>query len=280
VGSTDLEFDAPYPVGPECLPPAPRAIAWNSRARRLRAALIAALMLGPNAILLLGWSMGDDLRALESRGRSTIGRVIDKTSHYNRRSKELIIVYSYEVNGRSYRTSTMVSADEYAALAAGKSCDVTYLPDKPDVSYPGNPDFRLQWHNTVTVFFATLAATGLAIGLAFVVFTFRRERLLAREGEAGVGRVTDRGETRRRQRTLYYVYHEFVSPGETTVTDWHYVPQPLWDRLRPGLRITVLYDTANPERHLPLYAFKYAYIRQDDDLAEDVAEGDAEETPS
>jgi hypothetical protein len=264
-----MALEEPYPVDPESLPPTPRAIAWNRKARVLRAAVIAGLMLGPNAILLGGWFSGEDLRELEARGHVTNGQITETTIRHHRRSREYVVAYSYEVNGQDHRRTVRVSPEEYGRHSRGKPCEVTYLPDRPDVSYPGNPGPPLGRHNETTVVFATMAVVGLAIWLTCVVYVLRRERFLVREGESVVGRVTDRGQQRRKQRTVYYVYHEFQSPAEQTVTSWHYVPQSLYETLQPGQRITVLYDPANPKRHLPLYAFKYAYIRHHEDLADD-----------
>jgi hypothetical protein len=276
VSSAGLAFEEPYPVGPDCLPETPRAIGWNRKARVLRAAVIAGLMLGPNAILLGGWFSGEDLRELEARGRVTNGQITETSIRHHRRSQEYLVVYSYELNGRSYRRTESVTHAEYARHSRGKPCEVTYLPDRPDVSYPGSPRPPLERHNDTTVVFATLAAVGLAIWLACVVYLLRRERFLAREGEPVVGRVTDRGEQRRKQQTLYFVYHEFRSPADRTVTSWHYVPRTLYERLRPGQRVTVLYDPANPNRHLPLYAFKYAYIRHDEEAVDNARMGNGE----
>jgi hypothetical protein len=262
-------FGEPYPVDPGCLPPTPRAIAWNRKARLLRTAVIAGLMLGPNAILLGGWFSAEDLRELEARGRVANGQIKETTIRHHRRSREYVVTYSYELNGRDYRRTVSVSPGEYARHSRGKPCEVTYLPDRPDVSYPGDPGPPLGRHNETTVVFATMAAIGLAIWLARVVYVLRRERFLAREGEPIVGKVTDRGEERRKQQTVYYVYHEFRSPAEQTVTSRDYVPRSLYEILRPGQRVTVLYDPANPNRHLPLYAFKYAYIRHDEDSVDD-----------
>ena len=281
MSTAGLAFEEPYPVGPDCLPPTPRAIAWNRKARLLRAAMIAGLMLGPNGILLGGWMTGEDLRELEARGRSTTGQVTEATIRYHRRSQEYVIVYSYEVNGRSYRRTTTVSATEYATHARGKACEVTYLSDRPDVSYPGRPGPPLERHNELTVL-AGRTGRGRPGDLAGV----RRVLLAARTFTRPRGRAGHRP----RDRAAASSVGSSRSSTTSTTSSCRRAskPSPPGTTFRnlytsdcgPVSGSPILYDPANPKRNLPLYAFKYAYIRHDDYPADNTGADDAGETPS
>jgi hypothetical protein len=253
-------IDTPYPVGPESLPPTPRAVALNTKGRIYRVGLVCGLLFAPNAILAVGWFTGEDLRELEKRGEMVTGHVVAKHVSSGRGGPRYRVQYSYEVAGRVYGDSINFSKDESASLTRGDPYPVTYLPDRPQTNTPGRPGPRLRRHNENSVQFAALAAVVLAVVVVGFEFALRRERFLAREGEPVIGRITECGTTRGRNSVNYWVRHEFDSPGDDFVTDWHYVPHGMWERLRPGLRVTLLYDAACPKRHLPLYAFKYAYI--------------------
>jgi hypothetical protein len=268
MSDTGSNLEGPYPAGPERLPPSPRAVALNNKARTLRASALAGFLLVPNAILAWGWVSGEDLRDLEARGQTVTGQTTGMTYHFSRRTKIYKVEYAYEVRGRNYRNSTEVTALEYSTFTLKHACSVTYLPENPQVSYPGRPGPPLQRHNEMTVVFAALAGGILAVLLTALEIGVRRERYLAREGEPVVGHITDRGTSRARNRTNYWVYHEFISPADEPITAWHYVPAFLWERLRPGLSVTILYDPANAKRHLPLYAFKYAFVVEQENIDE------------
>ena len=260
MSQADPRLEAPYPAEPERLPTVPRVVALNRKARFYRTALLCAVLLAPNGILAWGWVAGDDLRALEDRGQSVLGSVVDKSSRSGRGGKTYFVTYEYDVNGRNYRDTRSVSADEYTAAEKNASYFVTYLPERPATNTPGRPGPRLQQDNENTVRFAIMATAALGVWYLWFAYLLRREQSLAREGEAVIGNVTERGTTRGRNQISYWVRHQFTSPADETITDWNYVPSSLFDRLRPGVRITLLFDPANAKRHLPLYAFEYAYI--------------------
>jgi hypothetical protein len=262
--STAPELEEVYPAAPDQLPPVPRYVAWNAKAHRLRVGVFLGLFLVPTGILAFGWLTGDELRALEDHGRSTTGEVTEKTTWSHKNSRTYRVRYSYEAAGRSYSNSADVSSNEYAAFTRGERCPVVYLEDKPNISYPGRPGPVLDRQNTTTVVMALFAAVAFAIWLGCVEFFVRRELWLAREGETAVGRIIERGTTQQRRQTLYWARHEYTSPSQQICSSWHYIPQLIWENLHPGLRVTLLFDPANPARHMPLYAFKYAYIAEEE----------------
>jgi hypothetical protein len=253
----------PYPAGPESLPPTPRRVAWNNRARWLRTIAWAGLLFAPNIILLWARETGEDLRALDARGIHTLARIDDVRASTTKRVRYYNVRYTFAVAGTSYHGQRTAQASEFPNAAAGRQWPVTYLPDKPETNFPGRPGPELRKHNETAVFLALLATFGFAVWVACLEFTVRRERFLAREGEPAVGRIIARGETRSKNGVQYWVRHQFTSPGNDFLTDWHYVPRSLWETLRPGLAVTLLYDPERPGKHLPLYAFKYAYIVDD-----------------
>jgi hypothetical protein len=255
--------DSPYPAPPDRLPPVPRRVAWNNKARWLRTGLVAGLLFAPNAILAWGWQTGNDLRELEARGETISGKVLDKTFYLTRGETVRKVVYSFEVRRREFKDVANLSAEEFAACHREGPISVTYLRDRPAAHCTGHPGPQLQLHNAAYAKYALIAAAGCAVVLAWFEFRLRRERFLARQGEAALGRITERGTSRAKNRTLYWVSHAFTAPDGQPLTGWHYVPSPLWERLRPSTRVTLLYDPAHPGRHLPLYAFEYAYIVED-----------------
>lgn len=252
--------DAPYPAPPDRLPPVPRRVAWNTKARWLRTGVVAALLFGPNVILVCGWQMGNDLRELEARGETVTGKVVDKTFYMARGGAVRKVDYSFEIRGHTYRDVAYVTPAEFTAFSKEGPFDVTYLRDHPETHCQGHPEPLLRHQNDAAVTYALIAAGVCAAALVWVEFRLRREYFLAREGEPAVGRITERGQTRSKNRIFYWVSHAFTAPDGQPLTSWHYVPSPLWERLRPSSRVTLLYDPARPRRHLPLYAFEYAYI--------------------
>ena len=99
---------------------------------------------------------------------------------------------------------------------------------------------------------------------------------MAEQGEPIVGVVTERGTTRGKNQTIYWVRHRFTSPAhawpaDESITSWHNVPFGIWQKLYQGMQITILFDPANVRRHLPLYAFRYVYIREDQGVDEATA---------
>jgi hypothetical protein len=267
VNTADYGLEPPFPAPPERLPPPPRAVAWNRRTYWCRVGLLCGLLLAPNAVLAIGWFSGQDLRDLEARGQSTIGRYADKTSSSGRSGTSYRIYWAYEVNGRNYRTYGSASANEFHAATRDSSYPITYLPDHPETSTPGRPGPQLRVHNETTVWIAAAIAVVMVVWAPCFGWVLQRERSLAREGEPAIGRITELGYTSRRNNgTIYYwARHEYFTPADDVCGTWHYVPKYLWDQLRNGMRITLLFDPANPKRHLPLYAFKYVYILDQDD---------------
>jgi hypothetical protein len=269
---SDLVFDNPYPAGPDRLPPTPRHVAWNKRARWQRTAAWACLLFAPNIILLWAREAGEDLRALVARGQHTLARVDDVRVSNSKGGRFCNVHYTFEVAGIRYRGQRTARAGEFPNIAKGLQWPVTYLPDRPETNFPGLPGPELQKQNQTAVFLAVLTTFGCAVWVICLEFAVRRERFLAREGEPTIGRIVERGETRSKNGVQYWVRHQFMSSPDEHVTDWHYVPRSLWETLRPGLAVTLLYDPERPGRHLPLYAFKYAYIVEDVESEEVVAD--------
>ncbi len=256
-----LSDNPPYPAGPERLPPIPRPVALNPRARRLRAAALLALLILPNVFLFWGRTAGEPLRALVNGGQMTRGRVTRKsTTHQSRGGTTYRVAYVFEAGGREYHAEPVVTQAEYSALSLDAPCDVCYLPGHPDTNCPGNPETQLRRHNTTAVAVALVFGVMCAVWLGWVQFAIGKEWRLAREGEPAVGWVADRGTTRTKNGMTYWVSHQFVSPADETPSGRHNVPYAVWQQLTPGMRVTLLYDPANARRHLPLYAFRYARI--------------------
>lgn len=61
-------------LSPDFLPPPPRAVAPNLRARWMRVGFLTGMVLGPLVVLWLGESSSEKLRTLVAQGRSTTGQ--------------------------------------------------------------------------------------------------------------------------------------------------------------------------------------------------------------
>jgi hypothetical protein len=93
------------------------------------------------------------------------------------------------------------------------------------------------------------------LGLAFTCLecSLRRELRLARQGEAVVGRVLDRGKTRMKNSLAYWVCYVFAAPDGLR-NGTAEVPGAAWLSLTPGGELAVLYDPERPRHHRPLLA--------------------------
>jgi hypothetical protein len=63
-------------LSPDYLPPPPRSVAPNSRARWMRAGFLTAMVLGPLLVLWIGQSSSENLRMLVAQGHSTTGQFV------------------------------------------------------------------------------------------------------------------------------------------------------------------------------------------------------------
>jgi hypothetical protein len=252
----NLVSATPYPVGPECLAPAPRWAELTRKARIVRGVLLAVLLLLPSLLLVTGYSGAATLRDLVAHGRSETGRVTAKpTPRRSRSGTTYRIQYVYEINGQVYHGDDQVSEPFYAALAEGSPLKVTYLPTDPQTHCLGRAEQWLQARNNGTI--ATAAFVGLTLGSAwaFVVFRLRRELRLARLGQAVVGLVISSGSSRGKGGPTYWTRYQCASPLGYLAEGWNYVPHVVWQRLPPGTPVTILCDPDHPRRHRPLYAF-------------------------
>jgi hypothetical protein len=252
----NLVSATPYPIGPECLSPAPRQAELTWKARIVRSILLAALLLLPSLLLLSGYRGAPTLRDLVAHGQAEAGRVTAKpTPRQTRSGTTYRIQYAYEINGQVFNGDEEVSESVYAALAEDSPVNVTYLPSNPQTHCLGPAEPRLQARNNRTI--ATAAFVGLVLGSAwaFVVFRLRRELRLARLGQPVVGLVISCGSSRGKGGPTYWTRYQCASPSGHLADGWNYVPHVVWQRLPPGTPVTILCDPDHPRRHRPLYAF-------------------------
>jgi hypothetical protein len=66
---------SPVPERHGYLSPPPRPVTLNERARWLRTGFLAALLLGPNCLLWMGYNSGENLRTLAAHGKSSTGHI-------------------------------------------------------------------------------------------------------------------------------------------------------------------------------------------------------------
>ena len=257
----DPASDPPYPCAPEDMPPTPRRVGLRRRSRLLRGTLLFGCLFGPVALLLWGYASGDTLRELTAEGQTASGRVTEKHRRSAGRGRRTYHVrYAFTAEGREQSGEVSVGADEYARLAEGKGCRVTYLPGRPEVHCLGDARERLGGKNEGVVHLALALSAGLAVGFGILEYRLRRELRLARFGEPVAARVTERGASHGDSRTEHWASYRFTSPEGDRQTGWNNLPKWVWDYLWPGTPVLVLRDPDRPHRHMPLYAFRHATI--------------------
>jgi hypothetical protein len=247
-------FSSLRPGSVEGLPPPPRRAEWTPQARLGRGLLLAALVVVPNVALWFGYRDGQALRDLRDQGRPASARVQRKSwESGGKGGKRYYAEYAFEAAGRTYSVKTQVSPDLFDSLAEGGACPVTYLPSRPYTHCLGRPEPILRGHNRGWLTGAGVVAAALGLAFACLEWGLRRELRLARQGEAVVGRVLDRGTVRMKNGLSYWVSYAFAAadgPRSGTAD----VPGGAWLSLAPGAELAVLYDPERPRHHRPLLA--------------------------
>jgi hypothetical protein len=246
---------SPLPSGSvEGLPPPPRRAEWTPRARLGRGLLLAALLGAPTILLGAGYRGGQPLRDLIDQGRPAPALVLHKSAESGGKGgKRYYAEYVFEAGGRAHSFKTQVSRESFDSLAEGGACPVTYLPSRPEAHCLGRPEPILRAHDRGWLTATAVVAAALGLGFTGLEWSLRRELRLAREGEAAVGRVLDRGKTRMKNSLAYWVSYAFAVPdGPRSGTAE--VPGGAWLSLAPGTELAVLYDPERPRRHRPLLA--------------------------
>jgi hypothetical protein len=269
--------DAVYPAPPEAVPPAPREVVINRRGQWVRWAAWGGMLGVPNLILLIGYINARDLRDLDEAGRPETGRIVTLWSQ-NRGSAPRAR-YTYTVDGRTYTGSGEITPDEYRKLNPDAECLITYLPARPGTSCLGRPGPHRQRTTCSLLSFAWTAAGILGLVAVCLDFVIRRERSLARDGKAVVGKVIDNGVVQGKNGKSYWVTYQVTTPDGVRRTNWHYVPRFIWEAVPVGTRVTVLADPAWMGRHCPLYAFRYVNIAVDEAFVDTVLAEQAEQAP-
>lgn len=254
MGTTALApLELPYPYGPDALLPAPRPVIFSFGARCRRAWLLAGLLGLPNLLLYLGYSNGEHLRALASRGRTELATLTKKDVS---RGKHTAYYFSFvfETGGKTYRDTVTVSPDWYARYAPGDPVPVTFLPLAPATHCLGRPEPQLENQNRQVLLVAALLALALGAWLVCSELSARRQLHLARVGEAVVGRVCGKEKQRSRNSTSYWIQYQFHSPVHEWARGWVSVSLSAWNSLAQGTPVTILYDPDHPGRHRPVLA--------------------------
>jgi hypothetical protein len=153
------------------------------------------------------------------------------------------ITFRYEVNGKSYDTSTTVGSNAAKGLQEAGGVQVRYLATDPSRSWiVGHEPQR------TPVWVSPLAGLGMMVGPALIFFQLKRQRSLLTEGRPAVG-VTTRigwaggyhdGEGKYRAR-----YQFRAQDGQTYKGSFRGSKRGCG---AVGDSITVLYDADNPKR--------------------------------
>jgi hypothetical protein len=165
----------------------------------LRWLLVLAAILPPGCVLGLGSYENARLAELARDGKTIPGVVAEKRIR-QARSTDYVLESTFEVDGRSYRTTQTVSRERYDATPIGAAVEITYLPRDPSYAVLDRvDDARVAGQRGAT----WAAAVVLFLAFASVVAIFeryvRRALHLLRHGRA----VTATIEAGRRVRFRY-----------------------------------------------------------------------------
>jgi len=229
-------------VHSEQFPPPPR------KARRLRRD-VSGFLLAVIALLYTGYVAYSD-HTFAANGRVTTGRVLEMTRRTRRGPDLCLVRYTYKgVSGSMQNVSAKVPEGLYDKLKVGQTIAVTYLPDEPGVSRIGRPqDFNLMSHylnlDWWPGFAAVLIVVGVLLGLNSI-FSARRDIYLVSHGTAVPGAIS---ELAKDDKTCSASY-KFKGPDGREWTGKRKVDKKVWEGLKEGQEVVVLYDPAQPKRH-------------------------------
>jgi hypothetical protein len=140
---------------------------------------------------------------------------------------------------------------------------VTYLPSNPKIHRLGSAEERLLSQNLTCNVLALILALLFAFLLAYVEIRARRELRLARGGEVTEGRIIEKTNNEFMGRRSYRVRYRLDTPDGVRRIGSVTTGRMLWEWLRIGSVITVLYDPDNPRNHCPTFGLRFVQFLTD-----------------
>lgn len=121
-----------------------------------------------------------------------------------------VTTYDYEVGGRTYQRTELITAAQLARLRVGALEPVRYLPGEPTIAYL--PD-SVPPTEPLVIYFCILVFFGLPLWRS--IDQVRRDRALQRTGRLVIGSVVSCTQVPLRFRPIFDLRYKFTSPGGT-----------------------------------------------------------------
>jgi hypothetical protein len=222
---------------------APRPVGLNSSGKATAAGAIALLIAAVfSAVLLYALATGDDerVRRLAAEGISTEAQVtrVDRKRGEN---PQVIVTYSYTVNGRVYSGRTKLRKRDRGQVNVGSQVAVRYLPSRPNESW-----MHGYGPSRMTFWLVPVIPMVLVLGAITIGIVLRRQAQLLAEGRSALARVTATKKVSGGEGEVWRVDYEWMLLSGARRTGH-------CDRAKnppaPGTVIPMVYDRDNPHAH-------------------------------
>lgn len=240
-------------LAPELTRPRPRPVQPTAtwRAQRYYGPLLVALALGALAALVYFLAVRP-MHLLHDHGVVTEGRVIGLDIHRGKNTEYCVRYRFTDENLGAHESDWSVSKREFAALRAGGSVDVTYLPGDPSLSRPWriSPQMLARTDHDVTVLGLVFGLIGL-VAIALFERAARLHWSLAESGEPTIATVVKRSTYTNKGATTYFATYEFADTHGQMRRRRARVPQAVYEAVLEGQGLVILFDPEWPKRSLP-----------------------------
>ena len=244
---------------PELDQPAPRPARYTTFTQVARAIGLGGWLF--MTVLLFTLAVRDigDLRGLLATGKMMNAVIYDK---YTRSGKHTSyhLQYQYTLDRVPYTGDESVSSNVYYNTPIGARLPITFLPENPAIHRVGQvTKERVDTSARNWIVGIGIACTLLALFLAYIETTSKKQLTMLQYGIATLGTVTGKDARRSGKSTVYSVAYSFHADG-SPVWKSMAVPYDVYEGLYPGMYFTVLYMPGNPKDNMPYKAIRSATL--------------------
>lgn len=250
-----------HAIEPELMQPPPRRVQPNSTwwAQRIMGLVCVLVFVG----IPIGMWLGETrpVRLLAAEGRTVSGQVIGKRTYHGKSTSYRVDYTFRDASGVGRVSSHSVRWARYISLNEGGPVEVTYLPDRPDVSRP----WRVTAEDASSagvqfLVFAIIFGIVSGVGVYACEWDARKHYALAERGEVAAAYVLSARKVRTKNGAIWRLTYTFadrlgrehearVSANASRLRD-----------VREGSRLTVLYLPERPKVTLPYAALNVRVI--------------------